>query len=620
LGQDRRIGPYRVQSQVGAGGFAVVWRAFDEGLDDVVAVKVLHEHLCRDRDLAERFVEEARILRRLDSDKIVRVYAVDVTEGRPYFVMQYADRGTLEDRLEDRGVGEGREGQARPQPYSVVEALEIAVEIADCLTVVHDREVVHRDLKPSNVLYIGLSDAQRRDEARRGLAPRTERMLLGDFGIARRLSKQTAGLRAGTPLYMAPEIADLTGSLPVDRRADVYSAAVMVYELLAGRAPFSWNGAAFAATAGAPPDRLPSIRPDVPPGLDEVVRRGLAPHPDGRFPNAWEWGEQLRHWLFELRERSGRRPLRRRTWVEAQGSPLLRELASVAEEAAAVAPAGASEVRRQLASARERLAGPLRLTVVAASDHAAAAAQSAVGAAAGLATDRVVVAGGPGEREALVAAHAFLVVMPDDVGEGRAWVRKVGRLAKGRLRPASALGLVDSATAAEGYRDDREVRKLVSDVLAGDQQLRAEVRRAFLEPADLLKAIGGFLDLDRAVAGAHVDELDQLAGRLEQLRIGAHEIEELRVRAEERAGSLDLPGSLCEDLRRVLRERNLPSRLGVPADASSVVLKDAARRGADRWRAFANGGRASEVAQRAAEVVALSYERLWVQADALVSA
>src|SRR4051812_24305544 len=166
-----RFGRYTGERLLGTGAFATVWLARDEALDAPVAVKVLAENWAHDADVRRRFADEARILRRLESDHIVRIYDVaELDDGRPYFVMEYGDRPDLAARISERVQG----GQ-----FAVDEAVAIALDIADALAVAHALDVVHRDLKPSNVLYrsVGshLGDA------------RDERMMLADFGIARSL-------------------------------------------------------------------------------------------------------------------------------------------------------------------------------------------------------------------------------------------------------------------------------------------------------------------------------------------------------------------------------------------------------------------------------------------------
>ena len=231
----RAIGRYRVVRLLGTGGFATVYLARDDRLDTDVAVKVLAENWSHDEEITRRFVEEARLLRRCDDDRVVRVHTIEeLDDGRPYFVMDYADAGTLADRMLAHVDGGTR--------YELVEALALSCELADCLTVVHDCGIVHRDLKPSNVLF---------RTSRAG-----ERMVLGDFGLARQLLTATGRtILAGTPEYVAPEQADPARAGAVDERADVYAAAVMFYELVAGGVPFDYSTLDQAASARRPPAR-----------------------------------------------------------------------------------------------------------------------------------------------------------------------------------------------------------------------------------------------------------------------------------------------------------------------------------------------------------------------------
>src|SRR6266511_2144234 len=154
------IGRFQVERALGSGSYATVWMARDEDLDAWVAIKLLAENWSMNQDARRRFMEEARALRHLDSDRIVRVYEVGhLADGRPYMVMEFADRGTLEDRLRLRGQLD--------QPFSVEEAVGLSLEIAECLIAVHDLRIVHRDVKPSNVLFRSVprerQEALRRD-------------------------------------------------------------------------------------------------------------------------------------------------------------------------------------------------------------------------------------------------------------------------------------------------------------------------------------------------------------------------------------------------------------------------------------------------------------------------
>jgi len=641
-----RIGRYRVDAKLGAGGFAEVWRGFDEGLDDEVAIKVLFEHLSREKALATQFLEEARILRKLASDRIVRVYDVDTLEaGQPFFVMEHAALGTLEDRMVARATA----GQA----YSVIEAVAVSAELAECLTVVHDFNVVHRDVKPSNVLYTGIPVHQQKDELRRGLSPRAERMVLGDFGIAHRLDlTQTRGLLVGTPMYMAPEMADLSRTAPVDRRADVYCAAVVLYELLTGHTPFTptWNGAFYAPRADdSEPPSLRAARPDVPHGLEMAVERALAADPEDRFSTAWEWGEVLQHWLLELRDDHRRRGT---TVVRVAPSapvakgvtPLLRSLVDLCDVALST-PSRSAALTARFQATRARLTGPLRVVVVSESSTTASGVAVALGGEplsegtgegeesadpvesviVGTAVPDSPADATDDQRHELMSAHGFVVVLPDDVGRGRALLRSLRRLVRDRIGLVNCVGLALAAPGAEGaYRSDPRLRQTLARVLAAPGPTTADlehVRRAldglFSDRREVLKAMGGFRDLGNDLATGPPAETDSLADDLERLRIGAHELDELEVLAEESAGLLDLPETLGDDLRRVLGERGLSARLGLPSDARIELVKGTAARGAARWRSFVNGGRASDRAERAAHIVALAYERLWTEATEL---
>jgi hypothetical protein len=252
------IGRYEVLRVLGSGGFATVWLARDPDLVADVALKVLADNWARDPDMTERFLEEARLLRRCDDDRVVRVHTIErLEDGRPYFVMDYAEGGTLADRIVAR--------MDAGQRFGVREAVELSLQLAGCLTAVHAAGIVHRDVKPSNVLF------------------RSGRMILGDLGLARRAVAPSAPtITGGTPAYAAPEQLDPARAATVDARADLYAAAAVLYELLAGVPP----------PAGAAP-AVAQARRDVPPGLAEVVRHGLAPSAADRFASAGDWSAAL---------------------------------------------------------------------------------------------------------------------------------------------------------------------------------------------------------------------------------------------------------------------------------------------------------------------------------------
>ena len=224
------IGRYEILSRIGSGGFATVYRARDTALDSEVAVKVLADNWAGTPEIRDRFIREAQILRRIDSDRVITVHDIgESPSGQPYFVMALADRGTLESRLD--------EGAA----ITPADAMTVARGMATCITVVHSHGLIHRDIKPSNLLIAGprlLGTAPgAAPEARDGVLGANERLVLGDFGLAKDIELHTTGLTiaAGSGGYAAPEQMALAG-VP-SRRTDLFAATGVMYRVLAGRRP-----------------------------------------------------------------------------------------------------------------------------------------------------------------------------------------------------------------------------------------------------------------------------------------------------------------------------------------------------------------------------------------------
>jgi serine/threonine protein kinase len=296
---DQRIGRFRLERALGSGAFSTVWLAHDEELDDAVALKILADNWSQSDDARRRFVEEARALRRLDGDRIVRVYELaHLAGGRPYMVMELADRGSLEERM--------RFAKQVDRPFSASEVAALGIELAGCLASVHAGRFVHRDVKPSNILFRTVPPEAQDALRRTGRPAPTERMLLGDFGIARRM--EMAGLTqvVGSPQYMAPEQGDPDRAHRVDARADIYSAGMVLFELLAGSPPRMGNGTGVIelegvandpfgssrAANGTPPD-VREHRSDVPATLAEALKRAVAREPGARYDSAWELRQDL---------------------------------------------------------------------------------------------------------------------------------------------------------------------------------------------------------------------------------------------------------------------------------------------------------------------------------------
>lgn len=251
-----RLGRYAVRRRIGAGAFATVWLAYDEQLDSPVAVKVLAENWSEDLAVRQRFLEEGRFLRKVESPYVVTVYdAGELDDGRPYLVMSYADQGTLADRLEIDGL-------------SAAQALEVVREIGEGLQTLHERGVLHRDLKPANVLF----------RARDGKV----RAMVADLGLGKSMEVSSRlTVIAGTPSFVAPEQAQ---GEPLDPRADQYSLAALTYLMLAGRAAFAHASLSAAASPGPPPP-LSTPERTYPREVEEVVVRGLSADRAARWPD-----------------------------------------------------------------------------------------------------------------------------------------------------------------------------------------------------------------------------------------------------------------------------------------------------------------------------------------------
>ncbi|MCW2851129.1 MAG: protein kinase, partial [Nocardioides sp.] len=259
-----RIGRYAVTRRIGAGGFATVWLAYDEQLDSPVAVKVLADNWTEDHQVRQRFLEEGRYLRRVESPHVVTVYdAGELDDGRPYLVMTYADQGTLADRLEVDGL-------------TTRQAVEVVRQVAAGLQALHDRDILHRDVKPANVLF--------------RTADRDIRAMVGDLGLGKGLDMSSRlTMIAGTPSFVAPEQAQAEAP---DARADQYSLGVLTYLLLAARPPYRHADLTAAASPGPPPPLSTEERP-VPVAVEAVVARALSLDREDRFDTVMEFADAL---------------------------------------------------------------------------------------------------------------------------------------------------------------------------------------------------------------------------------------------------------------------------------------------------------------------------------------
>ena len=256
-------GRYQILGLLGAGGMGSVYRVRDVELSEVVALKMLRRELVDAPGMLERFRREVKLARRVTHPNVARTFDIGEHDGEKFLTMEYIDGESLSAIL------------ARKKRLAVGRSLQLAEAICRGLAAAHGAGVVHRDLKPDNVMI-----------------EKTERVVITDFGVARSHAAEdatigrTLGGVVGTPAYMAPE--QVEGAPNVDARADIYALGVMLFEMLTGEMP--WQGkSAFAIAAQRltqPPPDARSRRPDIPPGVAEVVRECMARQPADRLQSA----------------------------------------------------------------------------------------------------------------------------------------------------------------------------------------------------------------------------------------------------------------------------------------------------------------------------------------------
>jgi serine/threonine protein kinase len=281
----KQLGAYLIQSGLGEGGMALVYKAYHARLRREVAIKVILPQIADQAGFRERFEREAQLIASLEHRNIVAVYDFGDLDNFTYLVMQYVGGGTLRDRLR-------RQGQLEIQ-----QAIHYTIQMARALHHAHQRGIVHRDVKPQNML-LSASDPNE--------------ILLSDFGIAKifddshqetllqsapgRLhndpSLTSADQMIGTADYMAPE---QINRQPVDARTDVYALGIVFFQMLTGQVPFTSTtiqGLLFQHVY-TPPKPVRELNPNVPEALEKIIFRALAKAPAERFPSAEAMAQAL---------------------------------------------------------------------------------------------------------------------------------------------------------------------------------------------------------------------------------------------------------------------------------------------------------------------------------------
>lgn len=258
---------YLIRQEIGRGGMGRVYRAEHKVTGQEAALKMLLPQLINDARLKARFVNEAKVLARLEHDNLVRLLGFIESERRAFIVMPYVAGTTLDRRMQRQGR------------LSLDEALDLFRQMVDGLDHMHRHGVMHRDLKPSNVII--QADG---------------RVKITDFGIARAVGSEKLtmdGMVVGTAEYLAPEQAN--GTLRDDLRSDVYSLAILLYEMLTGRVPFRHPSAAkvLIKQVSSPPPPPRTIRPEIPVGIEAALLKALAKSPTERFSSVVEFRDAV---------------------------------------------------------------------------------------------------------------------------------------------------------------------------------------------------------------------------------------------------------------------------------------------------------------------------------------
>jgi serine/threonine-protein kinase len=336
-----QIAGYRLEAQIGQGGMAVVFRAHDDRLDRLVALKILAPGLALDDAFRQRFIRESRTAAAVDDPHIIPVFDAGEAGGVLFIAMRFVRGGDVRTLLDRVG------------PLPPARATEIISQVASALDAAHAHGLVHRDVKPANMLL----DARAGDD-------RPYHVYLSDFGLSKQ-SLAPSGLTStgqflGTLDYVAPE--QIEGR-QVDGRADLYALACAAFELLSGAPPFRRDQglAVVYAQLSEPPPSLAARRSDLPAGIDRVMAKALAKSPADRYRTCWDFAAALRG-VFGLQPvdlgPAGAPPERPRTEI---AMPVARATAQPPEDQASAPPRPPTEASLPVAgpaSAGPPAAGP----------------------------------------------------------------------------------------------------------------------------------------------------------------------------------------------------------------------------------------------------------------------
>ena len=465
-----QIGQYQIERQLGRGGFGVVYIGVDVRLGRRAAIKQLLPELSNNREIVERFFNEAKAAANINHPGIVEIYDVGWhTDGSAYFAMKLLDGDSLSRRL-------------RSGPVSIVYAATVGRQVASALVAAHNSGIVHRDLKPDNIILVP------DDEVAIG-----ERAVILDFGIAKlsdpqSMSNTRSGMMMGTPGYMSPE--QCRGAGEVDHRTDLYALGCILFEMLTGRPPFVGEGPGevMGMHQFVEPPALRSLRPDVPPDLDALIAKLLAKKIDQRMQRMSEVQSALQ--AFATGGRSMERPAAAPSTVNALAPTQVSEREQPAPQPDPVS------------AAAQQANQPLQpTTYTSASGEVAKPAQAAkkrlaigIGAVALIGIGIAIAVGAGGDRPATTAVAAAVATPAD----------------------AAVVAVADAAVADAQTKSEAAAELAASDMTAAALNNNADgVYDAFARiPSDSsyrAKARALFDQFGRQLVEATVKELQALA-------------------------------------------------------------------------------------------------------------
>ena len=280
------VSHYRILEKLGAGGMGAVYRAEDLKLERTVALKFLATHLLENQEGRERFIREAKAAAAIDHPNICTIYEIDEGEGQTFLAMAYVEGASLNQKI-------------RARPLKLDEALDLAIQAGEGLQAAHQKGIVHRDVKTSNLMVT-----------------KDGRVQIMDFGLAQLLGRTKlteTGTSLGTPAYMSPEQAR---GEAVDRRTDIWSLGVVLYEMVGGQLPFKGERDAGVAHSilNEDPEPLTALRTGVPIEWDRVVSKALAKNPDERYSHVDDMLVDLRVLEKQLASKKSPSPAGRATY------------------------------------------------------------------------------------------------------------------------------------------------------------------------------------------------------------------------------------------------------------------------------------------------------------------